>query len=37
MKKIVLIIALVIIIGIIIGCIVYNFTSNVENPTNQSE
>ena len=37
MKKIVLIIALVIIIGIIIGCIVYNFTSNVENPTNQSQ
>ena len=37
MKKIVLIIALVIIIGIIIGCIVYNFTSNEENSTNQSE
>ena len=37
MKKIVLIIALVIIIGIIIGCTVYNFTSDEENSTNQSE
>lgn len=37
MRKIVLIIAIVIIIGIIIGCIVYNFTSDEENPTSQNE
>ena len=37
MKKIILIIVLVIAIGIVIGCIVHNFTSNEENPINQTE
>lgn len=37
MKKIVLIIVIVVIIGIVIGFIIYNFTSNEENPINQSE
>ena len=37
MKKIILIIAIVVIIGIVIGCIIYNFTSDEENPINQSE
>ena len=37
MRKIVLIIAIVIIVGIVIGFIVYNFTRNEENTTNQGE
>ena len=37
MRKIVLIIAIIIIVGIVIGFIVYNFTRNEENTTNQGE